>query len=361
MKDKGKKNKKDKKNKKGIIQDTKLNNVNTEKSNIEEMKESRRSTRMGTIIAIVAVLGTICTVLYKITRNAINIWPESGYIYYIYMWILFLSALGGVVLIFGEIIWYIIGDIKRYNILDENYVCFDEISDKRYFSLISDFDLLVKELCFVLLLAIPVFIFLYDGILKYVYIGISILLGVVGIVVSVSAVRKKKISRSKAWDVVKRISLWLFTCFCVFVFVIFTLLDNNAVIYVYCEKNGKINISNKLKETFVSFAIYIYDEMGDTLIEQKEIEKDELLFAKEIKMLSAKSDGGTEIGTAQELAGETLYWNYQYNLSDVKLEEGRYLLVIYVQQDNKSVKIMNEVEVCNGEYSYGKEKIQKEY
>ncbi|WP_099467251.1 hypothetical protein [Konateibacter massiliensis] len=326
---------------------------------IQDKKENRRSIRLGTIIAIVAILSTICTILYKMTRNVINIWPESGHLYYIYMWILFLAPLGATVVIFFEIIWFIIGDLKRYNILDEKYEEYDTLSDKRYFRLISDFKFLIEVLVFIILLVIPVSIYLYEAPFKYVYVGAVMVLCIVGIFIFIPQLKKKKIQFGKIIIFFKRIGTWVLTCFLIFTFVI--LQHKVAHLEVNYESDGIITLINKSDENFVSLKVSVGNsDLVNSFVEDN-IDKSELLFAKETKHISAKNDEGNEIGSAQVLSGEILYWKYQYLLNDVKLEPGSYIIVITVQQDNRSIEIMNEFKLSNGIYTFGQNRIEKEY
>ena len=77
-------------------------------------KEQRRTTRLGAIIAIVAVVGTLCGFLFKMTIRSLNVWSEQGIMYW-YLQSHCLLALSTSVLIFIDIIFFLIGDLKRYD------------------------------------------------------------------------------------------------------------------------------------------------------------------------------------------------------------------------------------------------------
>ena len=93
-------------------------------------KEQRRTTRLGAIVAIVAVIGTLCVFLFKMSMAALNVWSEQGVMYW-YLQALFLFALSTSVIIFIDIVLYVISDLKRYNTLDQNYKQYDQESDNR--------------------------------------------------------------------------------------------------------------------------------------------------------------------------------------------------------------------------------------
>lgn len=117
-------------------------------------KEQRRTTRLGAIVAIVAVIGTLCVFLFKMSMAALNVWSEQGVMYW-YLQALFLFALSTSVIIFIDIVLYVISDLKRYNTLDQNYKQYDQESDNRYMYLLNDFRIYTIMLFFVFILSIP--------------------------------------------------------------------------------------------------------------------------------------------------------------------------------------------------------------
>lgn len=363
---KNSKNKKNKKNKSNsmtkkeevIPQEDGISTINNE---VSDDKESRRSTRLGTIIAIVAVLGTICTVLFKITRGIINEWPESGYIYYIYIWGLFIASLAAAVMMFLEIIWFVVGDLKRYNLLNENYTQYDSLSDERYYRLVTDFKIFTMGLLVLLMLLIPVSLLWSDTPpQKYLYFAATVMLGGIGIFGVVEGVKKRKICINKMKKIVYTVGVWLLMSLLVFIFMLTVIQGNTAIVNVDFGKDGKVLITNESAENFESLKIFIYDSL-DNIVSEDDILKSDLLFAKETKHVSTEYDNGKEIGKAQVIDGETLYWKYQFKLNDLKLITGRYCIWIVIQQDGRSVEIINMFEVNNYNYIYGTDSISKNY
>lgn len=324
---------------------------------IQEKKENRRSIRSGTIIAILAILGTICAVLYKMTRNVIGIWPEKGNIYYYYAWILLLVPLGATVQILIEIVLFITEDVKRYNILDEQYEKYDEMSDKKYYSIISDFNFFMVFIAFIVLLCIPVALFMYEGYFKYVYIGVCIMLCVVGIH---SLILKKRVLINNIILIIKKVLCLMLTCFVTYVFIILSLANKTANLEVNYQDDGTVVINNRSNENFGSLTISVYSDT-EGLISEDSIQKQELLFAKELKHLTTKNDIGKEIGSARVYGGETLYWKYQYRIGKLDLKSGTHIILITIRQDDRRVEIMNEFKISNGKYIYGQDLIEKKY
>lgn len=153
-------------------------------------KEQRRTTRLGAIIAIVAVIGTICAFLFKMTISSLNVWSERGVIYW-YLQALFSFALSTSVIIFIDIVLYVISDLKRYNMLDQNYKQYDQESDNRYMYLLSDFRIYTIMIIFVFILYIPLSAIYGEESQKWSGILVSCLCAVVGIVLVVQWVKLK--------------------------------------------------------------------------------------------------------------------------------------------------------------------------
>ena len=105
-------------------------------------REQRRNTRLGAIIAIVAIVGTACAFLFKMTVSTLNVWSEHGVTYW-YLKGLFLSALSISVIIFIDIVIYVISDLKRHDISNENYKQYDQISDEKYKYLLTEFKTII--------------------------------------------------------------------------------------------------------------------------------------------------------------------------------------------------------------------------
>ena len=115
---------------------------------IEADKQNRRNNRLSTIVAILAVWGTLCVTLFRFTRQKFVIWPEQGYTYYILMWGICIIPLAGMILIFWDIVRYVVADLNRYNLRNPYYKELDEKSDERYEILTNDFKSMLGILIF---------------------------------------------------------------------------------------------------------------------------------------------------------------------------------------------------------------------
>lgn len=111
----------------------------------EEEKEHRRATRMATIVAILALAGTVLTFLYKMALKVLNVWVETGVIYqYLKMFISLILAI--MIMILIDIVYYVLYDLKRHDVLNTDYRQYDKKSDERYKSLIFDVQIYVAIL-----------------------------------------------------------------------------------------------------------------------------------------------------------------------------------------------------------------------
>lgn len=126
------------------------------------------------------------------------------------------------------------------------------------------------------------------------------------------------------------------------------------------DEQGNILIQNSIDEEFGKGTLSIYDENGG-IVTEIDITEDDILQAKTTIGQTLKNSKGEEIGKAQEIAGEMLYWKYQYNINNLKLEDGKYSVQIEIVQKQNDVCIINMFEINNSKYYFGTNTIQKEY
>lgn len=203
-------------------------------------KEQRRTTRLGAIIAIVAVIGTICAFLFKMTISSLNVWSERGVIYW-YLQALFSFALSTSVIIFIDIVLYVISDLKRYNMLDQNYKQYDQESDNRYMYLLSDFRIYTIMIIFVFILSIPLSAIYGEESQKWSGILVSCLCAVVVIVLVVQWVKHKSKEEIKRilLKVGGKIAEWMFVALLCFTISAIFIVNNKATISVSYNVNAK--------------------------------------------------------------------------------------------------------------------------
>ena len=107
--------------------------------------------------------------------NLINIWTKQGIIF-MYFQLLFLLTLSTLVIIFMDIVLYVLSDLKRYNTLDKNYRQFDQESDNRYIYLQQDFSFYIIMLFFVFSIYLPLSSMYGKGVAKCAMLLFSLLI-----------------------------------------------------------------------------------------------------------------------------------------------------------------------------------------
>lgn len=323
-------------------------------------RANRRDVRLGTIIGIVAILVTFCSVLFRCAKSAIAVWPESGYIYYILMWSVFLIPLSATLLICFDIILFVIADLNRYNLKDDDYQKYDTESDLRYSSMINDFKIMLGVF-FVLIF----FIAIINGFLQRNPQGVMVivfcfLLIALGGMILIRKIVRKEVEWIRIWNVIQRLLILIMVLLIVWVITITLVSRNSAKVDVLFDEKGNIIIENAIDEEFGTVSLSIFDEEG-SLVDNINISEKDVLQAKESTGQRVKNDNGDEIGKAQRISGEMLYWKYQYKINELEIPDGKYWVQIDILQEQRTLRIINMFEVENTMYSFGKDNIHKEY
>ena len=323
-------------------------------------KEQRRTTRLGAIIAIVAVIGTICAFLFKMTISSLNVWSERGVIYW-YLQALFLFALSTSVIIFIDIVLYVISDLKRYNMLDQNYKQYDQESDNRYMYLLSDFRIYTIMIIFVFILSIPLSAIYGEESQKWSGILVSCLCAVVGIVLVVQWVKHKSKEEIKRilLKVGGKIAKWMIVALLCFTISAIFIVNNKATISVSYNVDGIVEICNTSAESYNGLDIEIWNMDGKKIYTES-VEKEKLLFAREDKYVNNEVDG-EKVAEGILINSECLHWKYMFDLKEVINESGEYCVSITVHQDGKSAFLINSLSVENKEYIFAKDSMEKDY
>lgn len=323
-------------------------------------KEQRRTTRLGAIIAIVAVIGTLCAFLFKMTISSLNVWSEQGVMYW-YLQVLFSFALSTSVIIFIDIVLYVISDLKRYNTLDQNYKQYDQESDNRYMYLLSDFRIYTIMIIFVFILSIPLSAIYGEESQKWSGILVSCLCAVVGIVLVVQWVKHKSKEEIKRilLKVGGKIAEWMFVALLCFTISAIFIVNNKATISVSYNADGIVEICNTSAENYNGLDIEIWNMDGEKIYTES-VEKEKLLFAREDKYVNNEVEG-EKVAEGILINSECLHWKYMFDLKEVINEAGEYCVSITVHQDGKSAFLINSLSVENKEYIFAKDSMEKDY
>lgn len=323
-------------------------------------KEQRRNTRLGAIIAIVAIIGTACAFLFKMTINTLNVWSEQGLIYW-YLQVLFLSALSISVIIFIDIVMYVISDLKRHNITNENYKQFDQISDNKYEYLLTEFKIYILMLFGVYSLSIPLATIYaereqrWSGMIASVF---CLIFGIVFLVIWIKGKSKEDIKKVLITIIKKSGKLLIIGLMC-FILGLAFITNTKATVKVKCNSNGIVEISNTSAESYSGLDIVICN-MKDEKILEKSVERKEVLFAKEDKYVSNEV-AGEKVAEGILLKDEWLHWKYIFDLNEKMEEPGKYYISVTVHQKGKSVLLLNSFLLKGKEYTFAQDNMEKEY
>lgn len=212
------------------------------------------------------------------TISSLNVWSEQGVMYW-YLQALFSFALSTSVIIFIDIVLYVISDLKRYNTLDQNYKQYDQESDNRYMYLLSDFRIYTIMIIFVFILSIPLSAIYGEESQKWSGILVSCLCAVVGIVLVVQWVKHKSKEEIKRilLKVGGKIAEWMFVALLCFTISAIFIVNNKATISVSYNADGIVEICNTSAENYNGLDIEIWNMDGEKIYTES-VEKEKLLF-----------------------------------------------------------------------------------
>lgn len=323
-------------------------------------RANRRDVRLGTIIGIVAILVTFCSVLFRYTKSVIAFWPESGYIYYILIWSILLIPLSATLIICVDIVFYVIADLNRYNLENEEYQKYDKESDIKYSLMINDFKIMLGVFCVWIIVIAIINAFYQRSVGSIIYGVLTTSILVLGGIFLIKKIACGEVKREKVWDVFKRLVV-LIIMVCFVLLVVITLVTNNsAKADIIFDENGDIVIENAIDEDFGTVSLSVKDD-GGHLIDRKDVLAEDVLQARESTGRRIKNNNGEEIGKALGIPGELLYWKYRYRTNELELSDGKYYVVIEIVQEKRTVKIINMFELRDSIYIFCKDAIHKEY
>lgn len=138
----------------------------------------------------------------------------------------------------------------------------------------------------------------------------------------------------KIWDITKRLAI-LGVILAITLYIELVLICSRCgKVDVIFDEQGNIVIQNSIDEEFGKGTLRIYDENGGVVTEI-DITEDVILQAKTSTGQTLKNNKGDEIGKTQKIPGEMLYWKYQYNINNLKLEDGKYSVRIEIVQNKE--------------------------
>lgn len=337
-----------------------------EKNDIQETvkeslddKEQRRTTRVGAIIAIVAAFGTICTVIFRLCLNILNLWAVQGLTYRCLQIVIF-ATFSVVIILFYRLIIFIVCDLMRYNVSDENCIRYDMESDVSYNLFVRDCRIYMLLLAVVLMITLV--ILSLNGDEKDRVAGIFLLIAILFFGLCVTYFCIKKIGKKillHIREVVLKVGIWIFVGALSFCIVLVLLTNDNGVVELKFETNGKIEICNSSTINLDNVVVTIYDESRNIILDEC-IASENMLYAIERVDVYEEKDG-VKIADVMIINTELQHWTYQFDLNDILEFEGEYCIFLQIRVGGNNVKLENNfVKDANG-FNYAVNSITKEY
>ena len=210
--------------------------------------------------------------------------PIRGSVGYYLLWAFWGIVLSAIMLICYDLVMFVLSDLKRYNVLADNYIKYDCESDEKYELLINDFKTIL------VLLFLGVWAISFANSLYQEDYQSEICLNVSAVAVSSFIVFLTKKIMCMGKDEWKKICVGIgkimdrvvpYTVS--FLFALFLILipstNKSASVDVLFDNNGKITIENAIDEQFGGASIRIFDEK-DCLIKNITITPKDVLCAK---------------------------------------------------------------------------------
>lgn len=269
---------------------------------------------------------------------------------------LFLLALSISIIIFCDVVFYVISDLKRYDIEDLDYKQYDSLSDIRYKHLIRDFNLYVVLLLIAFALFIPLSIFYSNEKQRWNSISCLIVFGVIFIWLKNHS---KKINWKTLANVGERIVLLAVVGLLCWVMFLIIIANTKDIIKVDYNADGTVVICSSSLENYNGLDIIVCN-MSNEIIYKKSVRRDELLLAREDKYVYDEVDGKKEV-EGIIINNERFHWKYILDLKEIVNESEKYCLSIEVYQDGKKAKLVNSFLLDDKSYLFVKDNMEKEY
>lgn len=327
---------------------------------IESKIVVRRNSRTTILLSVLASVIALFKFMLKIAYNSINNWPiELGFLS-----ILIRGAGLFIVSVYFLLVWdiinFIISDLKRNDILDEEYKLFDKISDQKFSLLTKDFKFFL-QISFIICLILGLIILAIGEEWKS-FIIILFCFVIISYITLKSWYKKsdKNAKKNQISFIVNRL-LWAITLTSVFGLGIGSLIISNISYKadINYNNNGIVNIQNI--GAFEKATITITDSKKNRRIYYKKLNENELLFARNNTIHVSKLDNGKKIESLVNLSKEDISWRYKLDLRKLQLSEQQYLIKIVLYKEKSEAQITNMVNITQNEYTFTKENIEAEY
>lgn len=326
---------------------------------VESKIEERRRNRSAILLSVLASVIALFKIMLKIAYNSINNWPiELGFLS-----ILIRGAGLLIVSVYFLLVWdiinFIISDLKRNDILDEEYKIFDKISDQKFSLLTKDFKFFLQIFFIICVILGLILLALGEEWKSF----IIVLFGF--IIISYITLKfwykksDKNAKKNQISFIVNRL-LWAITLTSVFGLGTGSLIISNISYKadINYNNNGIVNIQNI--GAFEKTTITIVDSKNNNIYEKK-LNKDELLYARNNVIHVPKLDNGRKIESIVNLSKEDVSWRYKFDLRKLQLDGQQYSIKIVLYKEKSKAQITNMFNITQNGYMFTRNSIESEY
>ena len=320
-----------------------------------KQQDDRRNTRCGIILGMITILISALLFLLNFEKYIFNYIPQKGGELYVVFWIVTSIAIGSVILILIDIFLFFKSDLLRLDIMKTKNVEYcNKMTDKYYHKLVSEFNMTI---CIAVLsfasIAGTIFYKVFPFWLQLLIIITTIILLIIVIC------EKRQVLLRIIRELYKKIFILIVISLIVFVVILSVQVKVHGDTEISYENNGTIKICNESNTSFGELSIEIYSD--DTLIKQKNIDKEKLFYAKENKNITNTDGNGKIFSQALIMQDEVLHWKYiEQGIMD-DIQEGKYIIVITIKQQNNELSFKNQFSKENNSIIYGVDNFKKKY
>lgn len=326
---------------------------------IESKLVERRSNRSAILLAVLGLVSVVFVVIVKLVYNSIVNWPIDSEFLSIIIRGSILLIVSMLFLLSWDIITFLINDLKRNDVLDEEYKKFDKIADQKFSLLVKDFKLFL-QISFIICVILGLILLALGEEWKSFIIVLFVFIIISYITLKFWYGKNDKNAKKNQIfyiinQLIKAIPL------AAILFLVTTSLVISSIFYkvlLNYSSNGIVDIQNM--GAFEKVTITIVDSKNNNIYEKK-LNKDELLYARNNVIHVSKLDNGRKIESIVNLSKEDVSWRYKFDLRKLQLDGQQYSIKIVLYKEKSEAQITNMFNITQNGYMFTRNSIESEY
>ena len=326
---------------------------------IESKLVERRSNRSAILLAVLGLVSVVFVVIVKLVYNSIVNWPIDSEFLSIIIRGSILLIVSMLFLLSWDIITFLINDLKRNDVLDEEYKKFDKIADQKFSLLVKDFKLFL-QISFIICVILGLILLALGEEWKSFIIVLFVFIIISYITLKFWYGKNDKNAKKNQIfyiinQLIKAIPL------AAILFLVTTSLVISSIFYkvdINYSSNGIVDIQNM--GAFEKVTITIVDSKNNNIYEKK-LNKDELLYARNNVIHVSKLDNGRKIESIVNLSKEDVSWRYKFDLRKLQLDGQQYSIKIVLYKEKSEAQITNMFNITQNGYMFTRNSIESEY